>query len=292
MPAVTAPLLRFAPSPNGRLHLGHAYSAILNDQVAQRIGGTWLLRIEDVDPVRANPENVAGIGEDLAWLGLSWPRPVRRQSEHMAEYEAAAGGLRRRGLLYPCLCNRGEIAAAVVAEETRSGRGWPRDPDGSPLYPGTCLRRRVEVAVRIAQGAPHAWRLDMAAALAGAGPVSWLRFDPLEWTETRVQADPARWGDVVLVRKEVATSYHLSAAQDDALQRISHVVRGQDMEAATDIHALLFRLLGLPAPRYHHHRLLTDPRGLKLAKSRGSESLAALREAGVTPAEIRARLGF
>lgn len=286
------PRLRFAPSPTGRLHLGHAFSALLNDRVARRFGGTWLLRIEDIDPIRATRENAAGIEEDLAWLGLGWPRPVRRQSEQMDAYRAAADRLRGRGLLYPCTCTRGEIASEVAAVEARSGRPWPRDPDGGPLYPGTCRRHPGEAARRIAAGLPHAWRLDLSAALAESGPLAWTRFDPESGDAASVAARPERWGDVVLVRKEVATSYHLSVVHDDSHQGISHVVRGQDMEAATDIHALLFALLGLPAPRYHHHGLLTDPHGAKLAKSSGSESLQALREAGLTAAAIRARLGF
>jgi glutamyl-Q tRNA(Asp) synthetase len=285
-------LLRFAPSPNGRLHLGHAYSALLNDAVARRLGGIWLLRIEDIDPVRATPANIAGIEEDLAWLGLTWPRPVRRQSEHMAEYRAGAGRLRSSGLLYPCRCTRGEIAAAVAASEAQTGEPWPRDPDGSPLYPGTCRALpAAEVERLVGAGEPVAWRLDMAAAVAAAGPVSWRAFHPggREWT---VEARPERWGDVVLVRKETPTSYNLSVVLDDAVQGITHVVRGVDLEAATDIHALLGRLLGLATPLYHHHPLLTDGEGQKLSKSRSSHSLAAMREAGENAAAIRNRLGF
>ncbi len=287
-----SPTLRFAPSPNGRLHLGHAFSALLNDRVARDLGGTWLLRIEDIDPARASEANVAGIEEDLAWLGLAWPRPARRQSRHMGEYRAAADRLRRPSLLYPCFCTRGDVAQAVALRERGSGRGWPRDPDASPLYPGTCRGlSRAEADSRIAEGRPHAWRLDMAAALAGLAPVTWRAFDP-QGGERIVAARPERWGDVVIVRKEVETSYHLSVVCDDAVQGITHVVRGADVEAATDIHALLAARLGLATPVYHHHGLLTDPTGLKLSKSRDSHSLRALREAGEAPDAIRRRLGF
>lgn len=287
-----SPVLRFAPSPNGRLHLGHAYSALLNDRVARDLGGTWLLRIEDIDPARAGEPNIAGIEEDLAWLGLAWPRPVRRQSRHMAEYRAAADRLRAAGHLYPCFCMRGDIAGAVADRERDTDQVWPRDPDGSPIYPGTCRGlSRAEAESRVAERRPHAWRLDMASALAGLPPVTWRTFDPGHF-ERVIVARPERWGDVVIVRKEVATSYHLSVVCDDAVQVITHVVRGADVEAATDIHALLTARLGLAAPIYHHHGLLTDPAGLKLSKSRDSHSLRAMRDAGEDAAAIRQRLGF
>jgi glutamyl-Q tRNA(Asp) synthetase len=286
------PLLRFAPSPNGRLHLGHAYSALLNEAVARQLRGAWLLRIEDIDPLRATGDNIAGIEEDLAWLGLDWPQPPRHQSEHMAEYKAGAERLRAAGLLYPCRCSRGEIAAAVALRETETGEPWPRDPDGSPLYPGTCRGLRSAGRERlIAEGKPVAWRLHMASAMSVAGPVSWQAFEPAGRTWA-VEARPERWGDVVLVRKETPTSYNLSVVLDDAVQEITHVVRGTDLEAATDIHALLAGLLGLAAPLYHHHALLTDAHGQKLSKSRSSLSLAAMRQAGESPKAIRVRLGF
>ena len=287
-----SPVLRFAPSPNGRLHLGHAYSALLNERVARQLGGVWLLRIEDIDVVRATPDNVAAIGEDLAWLGLDWPRPVRRQTDHMAAYQAAAARLREKHLIYPCFCSRGDIAAAVAARESTSASGWPCDPDGSPLYPGRCrLQPAADAAARIAAGEPHAWRLDMMAALARTPTIRWRRFDP-DGRERDVVAEPARWGDVVVVRKDVPTSYHLSVVLDDVAQAITHVVRGLDLEAATDVQALLAACLGLTLPCYHHHAVLTDDIGRKLAKSRDSLSLGAMREAGITPAQIRVRLGF
>lgn len=285
-------ILRFAPSPNGRLHLGHAYSALLNDRIARQLDGRWLLRVEDIDPVRATSENIAGITEDLAWLGLAWPKPVRRQSEHMAEYEAVGTRLRSTGLVYPCFCTRGEIAAAVRVREA-SGRPWPRDPDDTPFYPGTCRTLDPAKSVRRMRGGePHAWRIDTAAAVRRHGPVSWRRFEPGDGAMTEVAARPERWGDVVLVRKEVATSYHLSVVLDDAVQGVTHVVRGADVEAATDIHALLAACLDLPTPLYHHHRLVTDATGLKLSKSRGSHSLRAMREAGESADQVRRRLGF
>ena len=288
-----SPVLRFAPSPNGRLHLGHAYSALLNERVARDWGGTLLLRIEDIDPARATAERIAGVEADLAWLGLDWPRPARRQSDHMDAYRDAAVTLRSAGLLYPCFCSRGDIAAAVALDEARTGEPARRDPDGTPLYPGTCRPMPSAVAVaRIAAGESHAWRIDMTKALGDVAGLCWTEFDPATGQDEAIAAHPLRWGDVVLVRREVATSYHLAVVVDDAIQGITHVVRGRDLLAATDIHALLARRLGLAAPRYHHHRLLTDAAGQKLAKSRDSDSLAAMRAAGVTPGEIHSRLGF
>ncbi len=288
---MSEPLLRFAPSPNGRLHLGHAYSALLNDRVARDLGGRWLLRMEDIDPVRATAANIRGVLDDLDWLGLRWPEPVRFQSEHMEEYGAAADRLRGAARLHPCSCSRGDGAGAVAAREA-TGEVWPRDPDGSPLYPGTCRAAPAgPVSGLIAAGERCQWRLDMDAASRVAGPLGWTRFG-LDGREEAVAARPERWGDAVLVRKDVPTSYHLSVVADDARQGISHVVRGRDLEAATDLHALLAALLGLAPPRYHHHALLLDADGLKLAKSRDSRSLRAMRDAGETAGAIRLRLGF
>lgn len=277
--------LRFAPSPNGRLHLGHAYSALLNAAFAERLGGRLSLRIEDIDPVRSRPELVSGIEDDLAWLGLPFTGPVRRQSRHMAEYEAARGRLAARGLAYPCFCSRGQIRARIA-----EAADPPCDPDGVPHYPGTCRALdAAQVRARIA-AEPHTWRLDMARALdAAPGPHAYTAFD-LDGGERAVPADPARWGDAVIARRDVPTSYHLAVVHDDAAQGITHVVRGRDLEAATDLHLLLQRLLGLPSPRYHHHALILDETGEKLAKSRGSTSLADLRAAGETPEGVRRRL--
>jgi len=290
---VTKPVFRFAPSPNGRLHLGHAYSALLNADFAKRFGGRFLLRIEDIDIARCRPEFEAAIYEDLAWLGLVWESPVRRQSEHFSDYRAAFLRLKERGAVYPCFCSRKDIAAAIACQETETDRPWPRDPDGTPLYPGTCRNLSDEEAERrIASGEPHAWRLDSAQLQRMLpGPYRYRRFDR-EGREEIAAADPWRWGDTVVVRKETPTSYHLSVVLDDALQGITHVVRGQDLEAATDLHVLLQTLLGLPTPLYHHHGLVLDQTGDKLAKSRQSTSLAEARAAGLDPQAIRQRLGF
>jgi glutamyl-Q tRNA(Asp) synthetase len=288
---VTQPVFRFAPSPNGRLHLGHAYSALLNADFAARSGGRLLLRIEDIDVARCRPEFEAGIYEDLAWLGLAWERPVRRQSEHFDVYRAAFGRLRRMGHVYPCFCTRGRIAAAVQEREAAAGKPWPRDPDGAPLYPGTCRGLTVaEADARVARGEGCAWRLAIEKA-GGASPDAFTCFDA-SGAEAVARAEPARWGDAVIVRKEIPTSYHLSVVVDDALQGVTHVVRGRDLEAATVLHVLLQRLLGLPTPKYHHHDLVKDEAGHKLSKSLLSEPLAALRARGVTPETIRSALGF
>ncbi|MBN8532018.1 MAG: tRNA glutamyl-Q(34) synthetase GluQRS [Alphaproteobacteria bacterium] len=276
------PVFRFAPSPNGRLHLGHAYSALLNADLAGKLGGRFLLRLEDIDTVRCTPELTQACLDDLAWLGLAWEKPVRIQSQHWSDYAAARERLKVQNLLYPCFCTRAEIAAASGA----------KDPDGAPIYPGTCARLTpTAIAMRIVDGEPHSWRLAMEKALDGAPALSYRRFHPSSRQEENVTADPARWGDAVLIRKDTPASYHLSVVVDDALQGITHVVRGADLEAATDLHVLLQHLLGLPAPRYHHHALITES-GEKLSKSKGSETLADLRSRGVDPGEIRAMLGF
>ncbi|CAN7698690.1 tRNA glutamyl-Q(34) synthetase GluQRS [Bosea sp. LjRoot9] len=282
------PVFRFAPSPNGRLHLGHALSVLTNERLARKLCGRLLLRIEDIDVTRCKPEFEAGIREDLAWLGLRFDGVVRRQSEHFESYAEAVRALQARGLVYPCFCSRQVIKRAVGLH-----KAWPVDPDGAPLYPGTCRAcGPAEAATRIAAGEPHLLRLAMDRAIEEiGGAADYVAFDEAGH-ERLVAAQPVRWGDVVLARKEAPTSYHLSVVLDDALQGVTHVVRGRDLEAATDIHVVLQRLLGLPTPRYHFHPLLSDETGQKLAKSRLSESLADLRARGATAGEIRAQLGF
>ncbi|MBB6469489.1 glutamyl-Q tRNA(Asp) synthetase [Aminobacter lissarensis] len=291
---MTAPVFRFAPSPNGELHLGHALSALTNQRMAAKAGGRLLLRIEDIDLTRCTPDFEAAIRSDLAWLGIAYEQPVRRQSEHFACYEDALERLKADELVYPAFMSRGDIRAAIICHEA-SGQSWPRDPDGAPLYPGTdrTLSSR-ERRRRIDAGTPFAWRLDTAAALARLP-------DQLNWREwgdetmaatTDIAADPLQWGDVIIARREIATSYHLSVVVDDALQGISHVVRGLDLYFATSLQRLLQQVLGLPQPSYFHHRLVLGPDGRKLSKSQRDTGLAALRQAGETPETVKAMLGF
>jgi glutamyl-Q tRNA(Asp) synthetase len=286
------PVFRFAPSPNGYLHLGHAYSALFNADLAQRRGGQMLLRIEDIDPARCRPEFEAAIYEDLGWLGITWQQPVRRQSKHLADYRAALDSLTGLGLVYPSFESRAEIAK-LVAEREADGV-WPRDPDGAPLYPGTAKQLSESERTRlIAQGAPYALRLDMAAAMARTGRLAWTEQGNGPLGECgRIGAKPQAWGDVILARKETPTSYHLSVVIDDALQGVSEVVRGHDLFHATSVHVLLQDLLDLPQPVYRHHRLIADDAGQKLSKSTRATGLRELRATGVTPAEIRRRVGL
>lgn len=271
---------RFAPSPTGRLHLGHAFSALVAAEAAAEDGGTFLLRIEDIDQGRARAEYEAGIFEDLRWLGLSWPEPVRRQSEHFDLYREFLHVLEEGGVAYPCFCTRKEIQAEIDAADSA-----PHGPDG-PLYPGTCKGlSRGAVEDRMAEGRAYAVRLDMEKAARMTGPLS---FTDRRFGEVAVE--PESCGDVVLARKDVPTSYHLSVVVDDALQGVTLVTRGEDLLHATHIHRVLQTLLGLPAPAYHHHPLLTDETGRRLAKRADSESLAALREAGWTPERVRAEI--
>jgi glutamyl-Q tRNA(Asp) synthetase len=285
-------VLRFAPSPNGYLHLGHAYSALLNYDMARELSGRLLLRIEDIDTPRCRPEYEAAICEDLAWLGISWQEPVRRQSEHFADYQAAIARLEAERLLYPSFESRSEIDALVA--ERDSQRSWPRDPDGVPLYPGRA--RKLPLAERERRrnaGEPFALRLAMDAAVARAGVLTWTESGRGPQGQTGlVTAAPQRWGDVVLARKELPTSYHLAVVVDDALQGVSEVVRGQDLFWSTSIHRLLQMLLGLPEPVYHHHRLILDEEGRKLSKATQSTSLRDLRARGLNAADIRRMVGL
>jgi glutamyl-Q tRNA(Asp) synthetase len=285
---MSPPVFRFAPSPNGYLHLGHALSALINFDMARAAAGRFLLRIEDIDQARCRGEYETAIYEDLAWLGLDWEQPVRRQSEHFAEYRAALARLEADGLLYPSFESRAEIAALIAQRDAH--RNWPRDPDGVPLYPGSARAAPpAERARRLAAGEPFALRLDMAAALARVGALDWRESGAGPAGETGiVAAEPARWGDIVLARKETPTSYHLAVVIDDARQGVTHVVRGRDLFWSTSLHRLLQALLGLPVPAYHHHRLVLDAQGRKLSKSTQATALRLLREGGSTAALIRA----
>ncbi|MGU3494613.1 tRNA glutamyl-Q(34) synthetase GluQRS [Xanthobacteraceae bacterium A53D] len=279
---------RFAPSPNGPLHLGHAHSALVNAAAATAASGRFLLRMEDIDTTRCRPEFERAIIDDLDWLGILPPEPPRRQSLHFADYAAALAKLEDLGLLYPSFETRAEIARGVLAREEH-GAAWPRDPDGVPLYPfaRTTLTETARAARRRA-GEPYVLRLDMARAHALAGDLSWRETPDGPLTApVPVAAQPDLWGDVVLARKDTPASYHLAVVLDDALQGISHVIRGRDLYAATAIHRLLQRVLDLPEPIYHHHRLVLDRDNRKLSKSNGAASLAALRAAGVSRDEVR-----
>jgi glutamyl-Q tRNA(Asp) synthetase len=292
---MSVPVLRFAPSPNGYLHLGHARSALLNFDMARAAGGRLLLRIEDIDATRCRPEFETAIYQDLAWLGIAWDGAVRHQSEHLDDYRAALARLDAQGLIYPSFESRAEIAA-LVAERERGGPSlapWPRDPDGAPLYPGVARSlSRVERARRIGAGEPYALRLDMAAAIARAGALAFTETGSGPEGETGlVAAVPARWGDVVLARKETPTSYHLAVVVDDARQGVTHVVRGRDLFWSTSVHRLLQTLLDLPTPIYRHHPLVLDAEGRKLSKSTAATGLRTLRESGATPADIRRMVG-
>jgi len=280
-------VFRFAPSPNGYLHLGHALSALINFDMARAALGGFLLRIEDIDRTRCRPQFEQAIYEDIGWLGLTWEEPVRRQSAHFDDYRAALARLDALGLLYPSFESRGEIAR-MVAERDAAGN-WPRDPDGAPVYPGNAHSLSVKAReARMQSGAPYALRLNMKAALARVGSLSFTETGagPSGETGTLV-ARPQVWGDVILARKEMPTSYHLSVVIDDALQGITHVVRGRDLFFAAGVHRLLQELLGLPQPIYHHHRLILDEHGRKLSKSTRATALRALRKQGATAADIR-----
>src|SRR5262245_17188520 len=281
------PVFRFAPSPNGYLHLGHALSALLNFDLARAGGARLLLRIEDIDLVRCRPEFEAAIYEDLAWLGITWETPVRRQSEHLDDYRAALAQLDQAGLIYPSFESRSEILRLVAERE--SAGPWPRDPDGAPLYPGVAKELPPEECLRRMERGPYALRLDTETAATRAGPLSWRE---IGIRTGDVRAHPEVWGDVVLARKDAPTSYHLSVVLDDALQGVTHVVRGEDLYAATSIHRLLQAALHLPSPIYHHHRLVLDQQGRKLAKSTGATSLRTLRARGASPADIRRMVGL
>jgi len=280
MPPPVSVVTRFAPSPTGPLHLGHAHAALFASRAARDGGGRLLVRIEDIDRQRCRADFEAALLDDLAWLGLEWPRPVRRQSEHFADYRAALARLEALGVVYPCFCSRKDIAEAGHAPHL-SG-------DDGPRYPGRCRGLAAErQAELIASGRPYAWRLDAGRALALTGPLCWHdRAAGLQ------PAEPGRLGDVVLARKDTPTSYHLSVTVDDALQGVTLVTRGTDLFQATHVHRLLQALLGLPVPEYHHHGLRTGADGRRLSKRDGALALGALRAAGRSAAEVRAMAGF
>jgi glutamyl-Q tRNA(Asp) synthetase len=275
-------ITRFAPSPTGLLHLGHAYAALFAFEEARRVGGRFLLRMEDIDTTRVRPEYETAIYDDLHWLGLTWEEPVRRQSEHFDEYRAALAKLDALDLLYPCFCTRKEIQDEIA----RSGAA-PHGPEG-PAYPGTCRKLSAgEVAERKAAGRDYALRLDVAKALQRAGNA--LTWDDL--VHGRFVADPSPLGDVVLARKETPTSYHLAVVVDDAAQGITLVTRGDDLLPATHLHRVLQELLHLPVPQWKHHRLITDEQGRRLAKRDSARALRTLREKGWTADRVREFVG-
>ena len=289
---MTQPVFRFAPSPNGYLHLGHAYSALLNYDMARACGGRLLLRIEDIDAGRCRPEYEAAIYEDLSWLGIEWEQPVRRQSEHFDAYRAALMKLDVRRLTFPAFETRSEIVRMVGDRESHAR--WPRDPDGVPLYPGTARTMPAdEREARLAHREPYAIRLDMAKAIEWTGPLRWTETGAGPAGETgEIYAAPEDWGDVILGRKDVPTSYHLAVVVDDAHQGVANVVRGQDLFFSTAVHRQLQELLGLPAPVYHHHRLIVDDERKKLSKSTRSTGLRELRGQGMTARDIRRLVGL
>lgn len=280
------PIFRFAPSPNGPLHLGHAYSALFTSTWAAQMGGQCLLRIEDIDLERSREEFVDAIYDDLSWLGITWSEPVMQQSKRFSAYKQAALKLKAMHLLYPCFCSRADIAAAPKTGET--------DPDGTPLYPGTCRQLPSdEIGARLEKGQAANWRLAMGDAHARTGDLTYTIAQPNPTDRPQIRyARPQRWGDVVVQRKGTPTSYHLSVVVDDAAQDITYITRGRDMEAATDIHVLLQFLLGLPSPIYTHHNLILDEEGRKLSKSSAAMALRELRQQGWTANDVREHLGF
>jgi glutamyl-Q tRNA(Asp) synthetase len=287
---MTVPVFRFAPSPNGHLHLGHAYSALLNQRMAGQTGGRLLLRMEDIDLERCTPELEQTMLEDLQWIGLEWGTPVRRQSEHLTIYQEALNRLIRMDLVYPAFLSRSDIKRET-GRIAGNKDNWPRDPDGALLYPpdDRQLSKR-ERDQRIDAGQPFSWRLNMEHALEYVG-------EPLSWIETAPQkhivpARPQDWGDVIVARKDMPTSYHLSVVIDDALQGITHVVRGKDLFHATSVHRLLQRLFAIEPPVYHHHALILDRDGQKLSKSRKDTALRELREEGKTRQDIYRFVGL
>ena len=281
----TKPILRFAPSPNGYLHLGHAYSALVTADLAKKLKGVWLLRIEDIDQKRSKPKFIEAIYKDLEWLGLNWPEPVLLQSRRFKEYERAANVLKQKNLLYPCFCTR---------KQTKQNTGPEKDPDGIPLYSGTCKNLTpYEIRQKLNAKIPMQYRLHMDRAVNMTGPLDFKQIHPEKSMAINiVSCHPERWGDVVVQRKDIPTSYHLSVVVDDAMQKITHITRGRDLLAATDIQRVLQSLLGLPQPIYFHHELIMDHQQQKLAKSKGSTGLKDLKKAGIDPDKLRKNFHF
>lgn len=281
-------IFRFAPSPNGLLHLGHAYSALLNYEMATQFGGKFLLRIEDIDTARCKPEFELAMKEDLKWLGIDWEDPIRRQSEHFPDYEQAFLKLKELGLVYPSVLSRSEIKRFIQQQSTK--KTWPLDPDGVPIYPNEKLViDQDERKKRLSDRNSIIWRLDMKKALASVGQkLDWYEegFGP-DGESGKIEANPAIWGDVILVRKDTPTSYHLSVVVDDAIQKVSHIVRGQDLFWSTSIQRLLQYLLNLPTPQYFHHELIFDESGEKLSKSEQHTGLRAIRAQGASVNDVK-----
>ncbi|HRX40109.1 MAG: tRNA glutamyl-Q(34) synthetase GluQRS [Caulobacterales bacterium] len=279
-------ITRFAPSPTGYLHLGHAFSALTVWRAAREAGGKFLLRIEDIDQTRCRPEFETAIFEDLVWLGLDWDGEVRRQSDHFADYAAALDTLIGKGVVYRCFKTRKEILDEIARAPHLSASG----PEG-PIYTGEPLPADEE-RVLLAEGSPFAWRLSMNAALAIAARPLVFREETSSGEMKEVSATPEIFGDAIIARKDAGTSYHLASVQDDALQGVTHVIRGEDLRAAAHLHTLLQALLDLPQPVYRHHRLITDETGRRLAKRDKALTLRAMREAGESAESVRRRLGF
>lgn len=283
------PVFRFAPSPNGLLHLGHAYSALLNQKMARAAGGKLLLRIEDIDTTRCTQKLETQMLKDLEWIGFEWDEKPRRQSEHFEDYAQALKKLEELGLIYPSSLSRGQIKK-LITEKENHGESWPKDPDGTPLYPG-CEKElsKTEHIHLIANSQTYALRIDMEkAAEKIEHEISWIEIG----FEKPIIGEPLNWGDVILARKDFPVSYHLCCTLDDASQGITHVVRGKDLYHATSIHILLYELLDLKTPLYHHHKLILDDNSDKLSKSKAHTSLMELRQSGMTAEELQTKLGF
>ncbi|AVX03074.1 glutamate--tRNA ligase [Maritalea myrionectae] len=284
MTTKTQPVLRFAPSPNGHLHLGHAFSALLTNRIAHQLGGRTLLRIEDIDQARCTPELLQQMLDDLDWIGFEHDGEATKQSDNFDRYRTAAETLKQRGLLYPCFCSRKQIRENADART---------DPDGAPIYPGTCRHLSAdEISDKLAKNMPHSYRLNMQKALAQTGTPTWMEMEADLKTIHTINTDPMAWGDVILVRKDTPTSYHLSVVLDDAVQHISHVTRGKDLYFATAIHRVLQIVLDLPEPLYHHHDLIRDEAAEKLSKSKKAQSLKELRQQGWSAQQVRAAIGM